>query len=57
MKGWIFGSKVKNNGLKNLSAYFQISESLYQNYKHIKALESLLGIDSSKLHSGHRFYW
>ena len=52
MKGWIFGSKNQKQWTQKIyrhTAKFQ--NPLHQNYKHVKNLESLLGIDLSKLHS------
>ncbi|MGI2080565.1 NERD domain-containing protein [Shewanella putrefaciens] len=52
MKGWIFGSKNQKQWTQKIyrhSSKFQ--NPLHQNYKHVKTLESLLGIDSSYLHS------
>ncbi|GGI80069.1 DNA-binding protein [Shewanella hanedai] len=52
MKGWIFGSKNQKQWTQKIyrhSSKFQ--NPLHQNFKHVKTLESLLGIDSSNLHS------
>ncbi|KFK48028.1 nuclease, partial [Vibrio vulnificus] len=52
MKGWIFGSKEQKQWTQKIyrhSSKFQ--NPLHQNYKHVKTLESLLNIDSSKTHS------
>ncbi|MBF9002487.1 nuclease-related domain-containing protein [Vibrio nitrifigilis] len=52
MKGWIFGSKNQKQWTQKIyrhTAKFQ--NPLHQNYKHVKTLESLLGIDLSKLYS------
>ncbi|MEF2522043.1 NERD domain-containing protein [Vibrio mimicus] len=52
MKGWIFGSKSQKQWTQKIYRHTsKFQNPLHQNYKHIKALESLLGIDSSKLHS------
>ncbi|WP_394146581.1 NERD domain-containing protein [Vibrio atypicus] len=52
MKGWIFGSKNQKQWTQKIyrhSSKFQ--NPLHQNYKHVKTLESLLAVDSEKLHS------
>nr|WP_217908158.1 NERD domain-containing protein [Photobacterium damselae] len=52
MKGWIFGSarqKLWTQKIYRHSSKFQ--NPLHQNYKHIKALETLLGCSSDYLHS------
>ncbi|HDY7526543.1 TPA: NERD domain-containing protein [Vibrio vulnificus] len=52
MKGWIFGSARQKQWTQKIyrhSSKFQ--NPLYQNYKHIKALETLLGCSEEHLHS------
>ncbi|WIG80519.1 NERD domain-containing protein [Photobacterium damselae] len=52
MKGWIFGSarqKLWTQKIYRHSSKFQ--NPLHQNYKHIKALETLLGCSADCLHS------
>lgn len=52
MKGWIFGSarqKLWTQKIYRHSTKFQ--NPLHQNYKHIKALETLLGCSADYLHS------
>ncbi|HAT8497580.1 NERD domain-containing protein [Vibrio vulnificus] len=52
MKGWIFGSARQKQWTQKLyrhSSKFQ--NPLHQNYKHIKALETLLGCSEEHLHS------
>ncbi|HIF9317336.1 nuclease-related domain-containing protein [Photobacterium damselae] len=52
MKGWIFGSARQKLWIQKIyrhSSKFQ--NPLHQNYKHIKALETLLGCSSDYLHS------
>lgn len=52
MKGWIFGSarqKLWTQKIYRHSSKFQ--NPLHQNYKHIKALETLLGCSADYLHS------
>ncbi|HHX8487951.1 TPA: NERD domain-containing protein [Vibrio diabolicus] len=52
MKGWIFGSARQRQWTQKIyrhSSKFQ--NPLHQNYKHIKALETLLGCSEEHLHS------
>ncbi len=52
MKGWIFGSARQKQWTQKIyrhSSKFQ--NPLHQNYKHIKALETLLGCNEEHLHS------
>ena len=52
MKGWIFGNqnqKTWTQKIYNHSSKFQ--NPLHQNYKHVKALESLLGLNNQQVHS------
>lgn len=52
MKGWIFGSARQKQWTQKIyrhSSKFQ--NPLHQNYKHIKALETLLGCSEDHLHS------
>nr|WP_216611348.1 NERD domain-containing protein [Vibrio jasicida] len=52
MKGWIFGSVRQKQWTQKIyrhSSKFQ--NPLHQNYKHIKALETLLGCREERLHS------
>lgn len=52
MKGWIFGSKSQKYWTQKIYRHTsKFQNPLHQNYKHVKTLESLLGLDSSKLHS------
>ncbi|MFA0568493.1 nuclease-related domain-containing protein [Vibrio gallaecicus] len=52
MKGWIFGSKSQKQWTQKIYRHkSKFQNPLHQNYKHVKTLESLLSIDSSKLHS------
>ncbi|WP_087025343.1 NERD domain-containing protein [Thaumasiovibrio subtropicus] len=52
MKGWIFGSKSQKQWTQKIYRHTsKFQNPLHQNYKHVKTLESLLDIDSSKLHS------
>ena len=52
MKGWIFGSpnqKIWTQKIYKYSRRFQ--NPLRQNYKHVKTLESLLGLNEQQVHS------
>ncbi len=52
MKGWIFGShnqKIWTQKIYKHSSKFQ--NPLHQNYKHVKTLESLLGLNEQQVHS------
>jgi len=52
MKGWIFGSPNQKTWTQKIyrhSSKFQ--NPLNQNYKHIKTLESLLGLNDQQVHS------
>ncbi|MBU2720233.1 nuclease [Acidithiobacillus ferridurans] len=52
MKGWIFGGpnqKTWTQKIYNHSNKFQ--NPLHQNYKHVKTLESLLGLNERQVHS------
>ena len=52
MKGWIFGSASQKQWTQKIYRHTsKFQNPLHQNFKHVKTLESLLGIDSSKLHS------
>jgi len=52
MKGWIFGGpnqKLWTQKIYKHSSKFQ--NPLHQNYKHVKTLESLLGLNEQQVHS------
>jgi len=52
MKGWIFGSPHQKTWTQKIykhSSKFQ--NPLHQNYKHVKTLESLLGLNEQQIHS------
>jgi predicted RNA-binding Zn-ribbon protein involved in translation (DUF1610 family) len=52
MKGWIFGSPNQKTWTQKIykhSSKFQ--NPLHQNYKHVKTLESLLGLNDQQIHS------
>lgn len=52
MKGWIFGNTKQKSWTQKIfkhSSKFQ--NPLHQNYKHVKTLESLLGLSDEQMHS------
>jgi len=53
MKGWIFGSAEQKTWTQKIykehSSKFQ--NPLFQNYKHVKTLQSLLGLENNQLYS------
>jgi hypothetical protein len=52
MKGWIFGASDEKTWTQKIykhSTKFQ--NPLHQNYKHVKTLESLLGLNDQQVHS------
>lgn len=52
MKGWIFGrpnQKIWTQKIFKHSSKFQ--NPLHQNYKHVKTLETLLGLNAEQVHS------
>ena len=52
MKGWIFGSANQARWTQTLHRHkSQFQNPLRQNYKHIKVIEGLLGIQSKQLHN------
>jgi restriction system protein len=52
MKGWIFGSPNQKTWTQKIYRHTNTFQNpLHQNYKHVKTLESALGIDGSKIHS------
>lgn len=52
MRGWIFGSEKQAQWTQKIyKKTFKFQNPLRQNYKHLKALEATLGVDSEQLHS------
>lgn len=52
MKGWIFGSPNQKTWTQKIYRYSnKFQNPLHQNYKHIKTLESLLGLNEQQIHS------
>lgn len=52
MKGWIFGSAGQKTWTQKIYKHTsKFQNPLHQNYKHVKTLQSLLGLDDQQLHS------
>lgn len=52
MKGWIFGDEKQKNWTQKIYRHTQkFQNPLHQNYKHVKTLETLLGLRPEQLHS------
>ncbi len=52
MKGWIFGSANQKNWTQQIYKHKnKFQNPLHQNYKHVKTLESFLGLDENKFYS------
>ena len=52
MKGWMFGSPNQKTWTQKIYRQTNTFQNpLHQNYKHVKTLESALGIDGPKIHS------
>lgn len=52
MKGWIFGGANQKQWTQKIFKHSQkFQNPLHQNYKHVKALQELLGLESEQLHS------
>jgi len=52
MKGWIFGSPNQKTWTQKIYKHTsKFQNPLHQNYKHIKTLESLLGLNDQQVHS------
>ena len=52
MKGWIFGSPNQKTWTQKIYKHSnKFQNPLHQNYKHVKTLESLLGINEQQVHS------
>lgn len=52
MKGWIFGGQHQKQWTQKIFKHAsKFQNPLHQNYKHVKALEQLLGLEESQLHS------
>jgi len=52
MKGWIFGSPNQKTWTQKIYKHTsKFQNPIHQNYKHIKTLESLLGLNDQQIHS------
>jgi ribosomal protein S27AE len=52
MKGWIFGSPNQKTWTQKIYKHSnKFQNPLYQNYKHVKTLESLLGLNDQQIYS------
>lgn len=52
MKGWIFGGPNQSMWTQKIFKHTsKFQNPLYQNYKHVKTLESLLGLSDQQIHS------
>ena len=52
MKGWIFGSQNQSTWTQKIYKYTnKFQNPLHQNYKHVKTVESLLGLNDQQVHS------
>lgn len=52
MKGWIFGNPRQKTWTQKIYKYSsKFQNPLHQNYKHVKTLESLLGLNEQQVHS------
>ncbi|WP_322001278.1 nuclease-related domain-containing protein [Marinobacter alexandrii] len=51
MKGWIFGNAKQRNWTQKIFKHSQkFQNPLHQNYKHVKTLQSLLGLGDDQMH-------
>lgn len=52
MKGWIFGSSSQKTWTQKIYKHSnKFQNPLHQNYKHVKTLQSLLGLNEQQVHS------
>lgn len=52
MKGWIFGHPKQKMWTQKIYGYSnQFQNPLYQNYKHVKTIQQLLGLNEKQVHS------
>jgi predicted RNA-binding Zn-ribbon protein involved in translation (DUF1610 family) len=52
MKGWIFGNPNQNTWTQKIYKHSnKFQNPLHQNYKHVKTIESLLGLNDQQVHS------
>lgn len=52
MKGWIFGSREQKTWTQKIFRHTEkFQNPLHQNYKHVKTLQSILGLEDNQIHS------
>ena len=52
MKGWIFGNPTQGTWTQKIYKHSsKFLNPLHQNYKHVKVLEALLGLNEQQVHS------
>lgn len=52
MKGWIYGSRNQKQWTQKIYKHSnKFQNPLHQNYKHVKTIESLLGLNDEQIHS------
>ena len=52
MKGWIFGKENQSTWTQKIYKHLsKFQNPLHQNYKHVKTLEQLLGLQDNQVHS------
>ncbi|WP_431474025.1 nuclease-related domain-containing protein [Marinobacter sp. KM021] len=52
MKGWIFGNAKQRYWTQKIFKYSQkFQNPLHKNYKHVKTLQSMLGLEDQQVHS------
>jgi hypothetical protein len=52
MKGWIFGKENQRTWTQKIYKYSnKFQNPLHQNYKHVKTLQQLLGLEDNQIHS------
>jgi len=52
MKGWLFGTPKQRTWTQKIYKHsFKFQNPLYQNYKHVKTIEQLLGLKDEQVHS------
>ncbi len=52
MKGWIFGSQAQKTWTQKIFKHTnKFQNPLHQNYKHVKTLQSILGLEENQIHS------
>lgn len=52
MKGWIFGNQNQNIWTQKIYKHsIKFQNPLFQNYKHVKTIQSLIGLNDQQVHS------